>query len=58
MLWKIVEGVHTDWPDADRKAELHVFGRGAHGFGMICQGTPSDLWPELFRAWLGDLGLR
>jgi hypothetical protein len=24
----------------------------------IRQGTPSDLWPELFLAWLGDLGPR
>jgi acetyl esterase/lipase len=58
LLWKIVEGVHADWSAADRPAELHVFARGAHGFGMIRQGTPSDLWPELFLAWVGDLALR
>ena len=42
ILWKIVEGVHADWSAADRSSELHVFARGAHGFGMVRQGTPSD----------------
>ena len=58
LLSRIVEGVHADWSAADRSAELHTFARGSHGFGMVRQGSPSDVWPELFLSWLGDLGLR
>jgi hypothetical protein len=36
-----VEGLYRDWSDADRPSELHVFARGAHGFGMARQGLPS-----------------
>jgi hypothetical protein len=52
----MVEGLYLDWSGADRSAELHVFARGAHGFGMIRQGLPSDRWLDLFEAWLVDLG--
>ena len=56
-LSQIVEGLHRDWTAADRSSELHVFARGAHGFGMIRQGLPSDRWTDLFLSWLDDLGL-
>ena len=37
------------------KAELHVFGKGAHGFGLGDGGGKSmALWPASFVAWLGD----
>jgi acetyl esterase/lipase len=58
LLIKIVEGVHADWTAANRSSELHTFARGAHGFGMVKQGLPSDHWTELFIAWLDDLGLK
>jgi acetyl esterase/lipase len=57
LLIRIVEGVHADWTAANRSSELHVFARGAHGFGMVKQGLPSDHWTDLFIAWLDDLGL-
>jgi acetyl esterase/lipase len=57
LLVKIVEGVHADWSAANRPSELHVFARGAHGFGMVKQGMPSDHWTDLFLAWLDDLSL-
>jgi acetyl esterase/lipase len=57
ILVKIVEGVHGDWSGANRSSELHVFARGAHGFGMVKQGLPSDQWTQLFSAWLDDLGV-
>jgi acetyl esterase/lipase len=56
ILVKIVEGVHADWSAAGRSSELHAFARGAHGFGMVRQGLPSDHWTDLFLAWLNDLG--
>lgn len=57
ILVRIVEGLHADWSAAGRSSELHVFARGAHGFGMIRQGLPSDGWTDLFLAWLDDLKL-
>lgn len=55
-LFKIVEGLYADWSDADRPAELHIFARGAHGFGMVRQGLPCDRWIDLFEDWLADQG--
>jgi acetyl esterase/lipase len=57
ILVRIVEGLHADWSAAGRSSELHVFARGAHGFGMIRQDLPSDRWTDLFLAWLEDQAL-
>ena len=56
LLFKVVEGLYADWSNADRPAELHIFARGAHGFGMVKQGLPSDRWIDLLGAWLADKG--
>ena len=55
ILVRIVEGLHADWATAGRQSELHEFRRGGHGFGTVRQGLPSDVWTELFIAWLRDL---
>lgn len=57
ILLRIVEGLYLDWSAADRPIELHVYGRGQHGFGMVRQGTPSDGWTDAFLAWLEDSGV-
>ncbi len=57
LLFKVVEGLYADWSNADRPAELHIFTRGGHGFGMIRQGLPVDRWIDLYRDWLVDRGL-
>lgn len=36
----------------DIPAELHVFNKGGHGFGITKQGLPVDQWPDLFYDWL------
>ncbi len=56
LLFKVVEGLYADWSNADRPAELHIFTRGSHGFGMIRQGLPVDRWIELFGNWLRERG--
>jgi dienelactone hydrolase len=58
LLFRIIEGAYFDWSNAGRPAEIHVFRRGAHGFGMMKQGFPSDHWVELFGAFMADLGLK
>ncbi|HEY3951655.1 alpha/beta hydrolase [Phenylobacterium sp.] len=43
------------WKAAGRPAELHIFERGGHGFGMNVQGSTSDHWIDEFLWWLQDL---
>jgi acetyl esterase/lipase len=40
------------WRNAGRPAELHIYARGAHGFGMRVQGSSSDHWADDFYNWL------
>ncbi len=56
LMHRVVERLYSDWTDAERSAELHIYRRGDHGFGMARQGMPSDRWIDQFRDWLADLG--
>ena len=56
LFYRVVEALYADWTDAGRSAELHIYRRGAHGFGMAKQGLPCDRWIEQFHQWLTDLG--
>ena len=49
--------LYTDWTAAKKPAELHLYSKGGHGFGMRKQGLPSDRWIDLFTDWLGVQGL-
>ncbi len=55
-LIKYLMGLYTAWSKARRPAELHIFERGGHGFGMVRQGGPVDRWIDLFGDWLTDKG--
>jgi acetyl esterase/lipase len=44
--------LYRAWKTANRPAELHVYARGGHGFGLKQQGTTSDRWIDHFAAWL------
>jgi dienelactone hydrolase len=56
LLFRVVEGLYADWSTADRPAELHIFTRGGHGFGVSKRGLPVDRWIDLLRDWLADHG--
>lgn len=43
--------------DAGVPAELHIFDKGGHGFGMRANAGPVGIWPELVHGWLGERGL-
>jgi acetyl esterase/lipase len=45
------------WAAAGEPAELHVYMKGGHGFGMNQQGLPIDAWAQRYVEWLGQLGL-
>ena len=49
--------LYSDWKAAGRPAELHVYAKGGHGFGMRPQGLPIDRWIERFADWLSGQGL-
>ena len=37
---------------AGRPAELHLFNKGAHGYGIRNATQPVRQWKDLFREWL------
>jgi acetyl esterase/lipase len=49
--------IYERWRTTGLPAELHLYARGGHGFGMRRQGLPSDAWIERFRDWLAASGL-
>lgn len=40
------------WTAAHHSAELHMFAKGRHGFGMRITGLPSEQWIDRFWDWL------
>lgn len=49
--------LYRDWIAAKKSAELHLYAKGGHGFGMRKQNLPTDHWIERFADWLGVEGL-
>jgi acetyl esterase/lipase len=44
--------LYNRWTAAHKSAELHMFSKGGHGFGMRKQNLPSDHWIDRFGEWL------
>ena len=44
--------LYSHWVTAGRPAELHIYVKGGHGFGLHEQRLPSDHWIDAFYAWL------
>lgn len=49
--------LYREWLSAKKDAELHMYARGDHGFGMKTQNLPTDKWIERFAEWLKVQGL-
>ena len=49
--------IYKKWFDAKQPAELHIYEKGGHGFGMRKQDIPTDTWYERFGEWLKLQGL-
>jgi len=49
--------LYSEWKAADKPAELHIYSKGGHGFGMNKRGLPVDSWIERFGEWLSVQGL-
>lgn len=48
---------YTRWRSAGHSAELHIYSKGGHGFGMQKRGLPVDHWVDRFGDWLETLGV-
>ena len=46
--------LYNEWLAAGKSAELHMYVKGGHGFGMRKQNIPTDTWIERFGDWLNE----
>jgi acetyl esterase/lipase len=44
--------LYNKWLANGSSAELHIYSKGGHGFGMNKHNQPSDTWIERFSEWL------
>ena len=44
--------IYQDWILAGAEAELHMFSRGGHGYGMNKINAPVDIWSQLLIDWI------
>lgn len=44
--------LYQKWTSAHKSAELHMYAKGGHGFGMRKQNLPTDHWIDRFSDWL------
>lgn len=44
--------LYQKWTGAQKSAELHMYAKGRHGFGMHKQNLPTDQWIDRFADWL------
>ncbi len=49
--------LYSQWIAAKKSAEMHLYSKGGHGFGMRKQNLPSDQWIDRFGEWLALQGL-
>ncbi len=48
--------LYHKWTQAHKAAELHIYAKGGHGFGMRKQNLPTDHWIDRFADWLEQQG--
>ncbi len=48
--------LYQAWAAAKKPAELHMYVKGGHGFGMHTQHIPTDHWIDRFADWLQQQG--
>lgn len=44
--------IYQKWTSAGKPAELHMYAKGGHGFGMRKHDIPTDHWIDRFADWL------
>lgn len=46
--------IYRRWTRARLPAEIHLYEKGGHGFGMRSRGLPLDAWPAALKLWLAS----
>ena len=49
--------LYEKWTSAHKPAELHMYAKGGHGFGMRKQGLPTDHWIDRLADWMELQGM-
>ena len=49
--------LYNAYKNAKLSAELHIYSKGSHGFGMRRKNLPVDSWTDRLRDWLDVQGL-
>ena len=44
--------LYVSWVTAKHSAEVHIYAKGGHGFGLNKQDLPTDSWTDRFIDWL------
>jgi lysophospholipase L1-like esterase/dienelactone hydrolase len=44
--------LYLDWHNAGQAAEMHIYEKGLHGFGMNKNKIPTDTWHERLTDWM------
>lgn len=44
--------LYEKWTSAHKSAEMHIYAKGGHGFGMRAHNLPTDHWIDRFADWL------
>lgn len=50
-------GLYNKWVASKHPAELHIYVKGGHGFGMRKNNIPTDNWIERFGDWLSAMDI-
>ena len=48
--------LYLEYKKLNLPAELHIFTKGGHGFGMRKDGKPINEWPQRCAEWMGVMG--
>jgi acetyl esterase/lipase len=48
--------IYSRWIENRKPAEIHMYAKGGHGYGMRKNNNVSDTWVERFGDWLGSMG--
>jgi acetyl esterase/lipase len=48
--------LYEKWRDAGKPIEMHIYGKGGHGFGIQKRGLPTDDWTKRFEDWMISQG--
>ena len=51
-----ITALYSAWISGKNSAEIHMYVKGGHGFGMKKQDIPTDNWIDRFAGWLNTEG--